>query len=514
MTAHGMTSRRTFLAQTAASALGVALLDACADAPAPTPGSVPAPVPVPDDIGALARSIQGTVVLPTADTYDASRLLYNTRFDAVRPLAVVKCQSPGDVQKALGWARRNGVHIAARSGGHSYGGFSTTSGLVLDVRGMAQIEVDTTKNTVRAGAGASLIDIYDALFAHGLALTAGSCPTVGIAGHALGGGYGLIARKFGLTSDNLLEVEMVTAAGDLVTCNDEQHADLFWACRGGGGGQFGVVTSLTLRVYPVSEASFFILTWAWPDAAKVVDAWQAWAPYAPDELTSLCGLFCRPGTEPWVRVIGTYLGPVAELEQLLLPMLSPKLGTPATQVVESDSYENITLMWAGCESTAAACHLAPQGTLERETYRAKSDYVTEQLPLSAIEIMMEWVAARANTSAVGCILLDAYGGALSQVAPDATAFVHRDPLYSCQYIAYEHPSDPPLAQQKNRDGLNELYASLRPYMSGAAYQNYIDPDLADAHHAYYGANLPRLLEVKAKYDPQNVFRFAQSLPVT
>ncbi|MDC0740791.1 FAD-binding oxidoreductase [Polyangium mundeleinium] len=503
MTAHCLTSRRTFLTQTAAGALGVALLDACADTPAP----------VPDDIGALARSVQGTVVVPADEAYDASRLLYNTRFDAVRPLAVVKCKSASDVQKALGWARRNSVHIAARSGGHSYGGFSTTSGLVLDVRDMATIEVDTTNHTVLVGAGASLIDIYGALFAHGLALTAGTCPTVGIAGHALGGGYGLISRKFGLTSDNLLEIQLVTAAGDLLTCNDKQNTDLFWACRGGGGGQFGVVTSLKLQVYAVSEASYFRLIWGWPDAAKVVDAWQAWAPYAPDELTSLCGLFCRPGKEPWVRVIGMYLGPVAALEKLLLPMLSPALGTPTTTVVEADSYENITLMWAGCESTAAACHLAPQGTLEREIYRAKSDYVTEPLPAAAIDIMMEWVAARATATATGYILLDAYGGALSRVAPDATAFVHRAPLFSCQYLAYERPTDTPETQQENRDGLNDLHASLRPYMSGEAYQNYIDPDLADWQHAYYGGNLPRLLQVKAKYDPQNVFRFAQSLPV-
>ncbi|MDI1442602.1 FAD-binding oxidoreductase [Polyangium sp. 6x1] len=511
MTAHGLTSRRTFLTQTAAGALGVALLDACGDAPAPLPGTAPAPVP--DDIGALARSLQGTVVLPKDDAYDASRLLYNTRFDAVHPQAIVKCRSPGDVQKALEWARRNGIHIAARSGGHSYGGFSTTSGLVLDVRDMAQIEVDTTEPTVLVGAGAALIDIYDALFAHGLALTAGTCPTVGIAGHALGGGYGLISRKFGLASDNLLEVELVTAAGELLTCNDEEHTDLFWACRGGGGGQFGVVTSLKLRVHPVNEASYFILTWDWPDAAKVVDAWQAWAPYAPDELTSLCGLFGRPGDKPWVRVIGTYLGPVAALAQLLLPMLAPGLGTPTKQVVEADSYENITRMWAGCESTAAACHLAPQGTLERETYRAKSDYVTEPLPAAAIDLMMQWVAARASATATGAILLDAYGGALRNVAPDATAFVHRDPLFSCQYLGYERPTDTPEAQQENREGMNDMYASLRPYMSGAAYQNYIDPDLADWQHAYYGANLPRLLEVKAKYDPENVFRFAQSLPV-
>src|SRR5947207_5858469 len=181
----------------------------------------------------LARTLDGTVVARGAAGYAQARLLVSTRFDAVHPKAVVFCESVADVQKTVHWARRHHVHVVPRSGGHSYGGYSTTPGVVVDVSRIAGVRVDPTGRAATVGAGARLIDVYEALWQHGLTIPAGSCPTVGIAGLTLGGGVGLSARKLGLTCDRLRSARLVLASGVAVHCSVTQHRDLFWALRGG-----------------------------------------------------------------------------------------------------------------------------------------------------------------------------------------------------------------------------------------------------------------------------------------
>lgn len=471
---------------------------------------------MPDDsLEALAKSLQGSIVARRDATYDQDRLLFNTRFDGLRPALIAFCETSADVQKTIAWARRHQLEIAARSGGHSYAGYSTGSGVVIDLRRMAKLDIDLSAQTITVGSGAVLIDVYAALWAEGLTIAAGSCPTLGMAGHTLGGGYGLISRKFGTASDNLLALELVTAAGDILSCSAAANDDLFWACRGGGGGNFGVVTSLTLQAHPVSMAAYFTFTWDWPDASAVVAAWQAWAPNAPDELTALCQLSVVGGGSPRVSVSGQYLGAVEDLTALLTPIAD--VGTPTSMVIDQDSCENLILMWADCYGTVPECHLQsqdPEGKLTRSTYRAKSDYVTTPLPTAGIQALMAWIEARQQSDGAGFggILLDSYGGALNRVAADATAFVHRDRLFSIQYIASERPADSRAVLEANLAWINGVHAAMRPYVSGYAYQNYIDADLTDWQHAYYGANWSRLVSVKAKYDPDDVFRFAQSIP--
>ena len=189
---------------------------------------------------------------------------------------------PPTWSRAVQWAVSNGVPLRARSGGHSYAGFSTLSGGVqLDLRNLRGISVDTRNRTATIGAGSQLIDVYAALAAHGVTIPAGSCPSVGIAGHALGGGMGLAGRQFGLTTDNILSAQIVTADGRVRTASSKSNPDLYWALRGGGGGNFGVVTSLTLRVHPVpGTVAGFIVNWPWSQAANALAAWQAWAPHA------------------------------------------------------------------------------------------------------------------------------------------------------------------------------------------------------------------------------------------
>ena len=199
------------------------------------------------------------------------------------------------------------MRIVPRSGGHSYGGYSSTSGVIVDVSRLNGVSLDSVRRAV-VGAGARLIDVYDGLWQHGRTVPAGSCPTVGIAGLALGGGVGLASRKYGLTCDNLLEATVVLANGTAVVANARQHPDLYWALRGGGGGNFGIVTRLVFRTHPVGQVATYALEWPWSDAAKVVQAWQKLAPHAPDGLFSVLNLNAVVGGHARITSAGQFFG--------------------------------------------------------------------------------------------------------------------------------------------------------------------------------------------------------------
>jgi FAD/FMN-containing dehydrogenase len=462
--------------------------------------------------GELARTLRGDVVLPSDSSYTEARVLFNTRFDAVHPRAIVLCETLEDVGRTMLWARKHGIRIVPRSGGHSYGGYSTSSGVVVDVSRLNKVTLDSRRHAI-IGAGARLIDVYDELWQHGRTVPAGTCPTVGIAGLALGGGIGFAARKFGLTCDNLVEVTVVTASGRTVVCNAREHADLYWACRGGGGGNFGIVTRLVFRTHPVDRVATYTIQWPWADARRVVQAWQSWAPHAPDGLFSVLNLNAVGGTRslPQITSAGQFFGSREQLESLILPLTNA--GTPTRVSVASRTYMDAVRYWSGCSGTVAQCHLQPQGQLGRGTFKGKSDYANRPLSTRGIDTLVRQIEARQPAGpGSGIVLLDSAGGAINRVRKDATAFVHRDALFSMQYLAYWQASDPPSVAAANLNFLRRFHAAMRPFVSGFAYQNYIDPELSNWRHAYYGSNFRRLVAVKRRYDPGNVFHFRQSIP--
>jgi FAD/FMN-containing dehydrogenase len=474
-----------------------------AGAPVPWWRLVPSAEASDPRVRALARELRGDVVGRGDAGYDAACVLFNTRFDGIKPLAVAFCETAADVEKTLVWARRHGIRPAVRAGGHSYAGYSSTPGVVIDVTRMSGVAVAADGRTATIGAGARLVDVYNRLWQRRRTIPAGSCPTVGVAGLALGGGIGFASRKLGATCDNLLELRLVDGRGRLLVCSEREHPDLFWACRGGGGGNFGVVTSFRFRVHPVGTVTTFVVDWPWSDAARVVAAWQRWAPHAPDGLFSVLSVGVGDA-EPRVRVVGQLLGPKAGLD--LGPVTNA--GTPTRVASTERAYLDAVRMWAGCRGTIAECHVSPKGVLSRSTFAAKSDYANRPLTSTGIGTLLRAVEARQRQGGSGNVLLDSYGGAINRVAKAATAFVHRDALFSFQYFSSWEAT---ASGAVNLAWLRQTRAAMHPHVSGFAYQNYIDPELGGWEHAYYGTNYRRLQAVKAAYDPENLFRFAQSI---
>jgi hypothetical protein len=473
----------------------------------------------PPEWSALAGMLTGSVVVPSDAAYPSSVELYNELF-APQPAAVAYCATAVDVQRCVAFTRAQGIDLTARSGGHSYGGYSSCPGLVIDVSSLNAVSLEPGMRHATVGAGAQLIDIYSQLGAGGVLLPGGSCPTVGIAGLALGGGIGVFGRAYGLTCDNIASLEVVTADGSLRTCSPASHSDLYWASRGGGGGNFGVVTSFTFDVHPIPDVTLFTLEWSWGEAAIVLDSWLRWIPTTPDELWSNCQLASNgtPGGGT-VKVTGVFAGSTAACASALATLHAAVGAAPTYQFVGPEDYMRATLIEAGCDGlTVEQCHLPSRnegGALSRSAFRAKSSFVDAPLPATATAAMITAVDALATEvpGVGGGIVFDSYGGAINRLAATDTAFVHRDAVACAQYsVTFGSARPSPSIVAAAQTWLEQTQSSFAPFARGS-YQNYIDPTLPDWAQAYYGTNLSRLMEVKRAYDPDDLFHFAQSVPL-
>src|SRR6201995_2313612 len=499
-----------------ASAAGTTQGGATSGAGAAAPTATPSPSLA--DWTALGRDLSGPLVRPGESAYTVSKRLFDPRFDSLHPAGIAYCRNPHDVATCLAFVRKFGLPVAARCGGHSYAGWSSGSGLVIDVTRMSGMNVSGRNATV--GAGTRLIGFYNGLAADGRGVPGGSCPTVGIAGLALGGGIGVVSRAYGLTSDNVKSMQIVTADGQVRTCNSGQNSDLFWACRGGGGGNFGVVTSFTFGTHPAGEIVLFFLSWPWSQAARVISAWQSWAPHAPDALWSNLHLAAAPGgSVPSIQVGGTYLGSLSAAAAQLDKLYAAAGSHPSSPFMETTSWLHAMLGEAGwARRSVGESHLptqTPAGKLARASEFAKSDFFTKPLNSHGIGTLLAGVEkfqrAGGAPGASGGIAFDALGGAVNRVAAGATAFVHRDALFDAQYTTTWPIGAAAAAVARQHAWQQSFWQSMRPFASGQAYQNYIDPALVNWRQAYYGANLTRLTQVKAKYDPHRVFTFPQAV---
>jgi FAD/FMN-containing dehydrogenase len=494
--------------------LGIAgMLAACSGGtPAPTPsgtrasGRIGTATPTagattsgsgPDSWEALAAATTGALLRSGARGWDAARKTENPRYDDADPRGILRVADTDDVVAGLAFARNTSTPVALRSGGHSYTGWSAGGAagtdvprsLVISTAGLDDVRVSGDSATI--GPGARLADVYAVLDRAGRAIGSGSCPTVGIGGLTLGGGVGVLVRSFGLTADQLTGATIVTADGTVHEVSSTREPDLFWACRGGGGGTVGVVTSLTFRTQPAPPVLLFGITFPWSAAAAVVRAWQDWAPTADRQLWSTLKLLGgeRHAGGPSVTVSGVWTGTKSGADASVDGFIAATGATPTQHTADELTYG------------AAMQRLA--GTAVRVSEAATSSIGTAALPDAQIAVLVQQAERAGSVPGMteGGVSLDALGGAVSDVGRTDTPFPWRSALCTVQYTAvFADGADPTPFDQYVRG----FRAAMHPAWGDTAYANYCDAAITDPS-AYFDLNTSRLHRIAELADPDGVF---------
>lgn len=448
-----------------------------------------------DDIPQLT----GRIVYPDSKEYHTARLTAN--FYASKnstPRVIVYCQKLEDVQNAVIWARHNNVPIRIRSGGHCHQAFSTSSNtIVVDVSEMKLIEIDTSKNQATIQSGATNKELYSTLFEHGLTFAGGTCGDVAISGLVLSGGIGPLYRRAGLSCDTLLALDIVNAEGKLLhVTKDNEHKDLFWALCGGGGGNFGIVTSLTLKLFPIAPVTWFQITWDWSQPiGQVISKWQQFFSKVDEKWFSHLDLWSKAFPKDLLRkspvkVLGIYWGAPADAKAALQLLLS--IGKPASQSFEQVSWHHA--VQAIESSTAVFLTKQPE-------YKSTGAFINEMLPQSAIDALVTTLQDSKWP------LLNALVCTLGASVTNDNAYYYRDAKF---FINYTMQWLDPENDIQCIGEVDALRKKLSPYTKGD-YVGNPDLHLKEYMIEYYGENAKRLKEIKKKYDPRNTFHFEQSI---
>lgn len=449
---------------------------------------------------ARSAELTGRVVRRGDADHASARLCYNRLFTH-DPTVIVFAQETQDVVNALGWARQNDVPLRVRSGGHCLEGWSTVDdGLVIDVSEMKSATIDIVANTATVGAGLNQLEAVTALGAAGFAAPTGTEGTVGLVGATLGGGFGLLTRNFGMASDNLVAAEVVVASNtvgaEAITVDVDNNSDLLWALRGAGNGNFGIVTSLTYRIRPLTQTVYVTATWQrLDDLPEVFEAWQRTAPHTDNRLTSQLEIL-----RDQISLIGVLAtGSEDEATELLAPILS--VGSPDVSVTSaswSDTYTRFQIPPAD----------------EAANWKFTSQFISDPFPAEAIAVVCSFMSTAPTPECN--YFTNAFGGVVADSDPSGgSAFAHRNALF------YAEPgagwgvrggipaTDDPLTATCQA-WIAEFGRALAPFVNGA-YVNVPNAGMPDWETAYWGPNVDRLRAVKAKYDPTNVFSFEQSI---
>jgi FAD/FMN-containing dehydrogenase len=445
-------------------------------------------------IDRLRGAVSGRILVPGDVDYDDSRRVFNGRIDR-RPAVVLQCKGADDVSVGLAFAREAGLEVAVRGGGHSIAGFSVCDdGLVIDLSPMKQIDVSPRENRARVAAGARWGDLDTATQAHGLAVPGGVVSTTGVAGLTLGGGFGYLSRKYGLSCDNLVGADVVTASGKVLRASEQENPDLFWALRGGGG-NFGVVTSFEFGLHPVSGTVVGIYAYPLERGVDVLRHYYEFTKDQPDDLSSGFVIWNIYPDHPifppelygmkLAVILAAHVGPVDEAKEVLAPLGA--LGGAAFQMTVRMPYRILQRAQDGD---------IPWGT--RVYWKsAYFDAVTDRV---AETIMTHAAAAK---SPLAGLALYTHGGAIARVGEDETAYPHRDAKFMCVISsACSDPTD----DDTHVSWARGLYDALEPMASPGAYLNLSGDEGASGVRQSYGdAKYQRLAELKALYDPDNVF---------
>lgn len=440
-------------------------------------------------VESLRSRLTGQLVLPDDPGYDASRSVWNGAVDR-KPAMIVYCESAAEVIETLQFIRSRNLPSSIRAGGHNIAGCSVRDGgVVIDVSRMKRIEVDPARRVARAEAGLTLGEFDRATQAHGLATTMGVNSDTGVAGLTLGGGFGKLARKYGLACDNLIAADIVTADGRLRRASATEEPGLFWALRGGGG-NFGIVTSFEYRLHAVGPTLLAgSLAYGFAQAREAMRFYANFARQAPDELSLDAALATAPTGERSFRVSACYAGPVEEGERILEPLR--QFGPPAEDAIRPIPYLEIQ---SGNDETFA----------RGKRYYWKAQFLRD-LTDGAIDGLLD---AYATAPATSLLVLQHLGGAIARAPKAETAYVNRDALYDCFPIAiWEDPSQ----DRTNIEWARGAWNAIRPFSTGGVYVNNLGDEGDDRVRAAYGENYPRLQALKRQYDPANVFRSNQNV---
>jgi FAD/FMN-containing dehydrogenase len=441
------------------------------------------------DIKSFRSAFHGQVFEPADAGYNEARQIWNVSISK-HPRLIARCSGVADVIAAVTFARANNLLTAIRGGGHNVGGRALCDdGLVIDLSRMKSVFVDPASRTVRVQGGATLGDVDRETHVFGLAIPCGIVPKTGIGGLTLGGGVGWLIRKYGMTVDNLLSAQVVTADGKVLTASASENEDLFWALRGGGG-NFGVVTSFEFQAHPVATVLGGLLVYPRPAAVDVIRHFRDFMASAPDELTAYVALLHGPDGSPIVGVIPCYCGNLSDGERILQPLR--KFGSPVMDTVQPMPFPVMQGL------------LGPSFPDGNQNYWKST--MQRELPDDAISAIVE----HANTlsSPLSAAVLEYYGGAAGRVSNEATAFPHRDLPWDILFIAQWTDEK---QTKMHRDWARSGEEMLRPYSQNAHLLSALDVETEDVIKTAFGPNLDRLAAIKKKYDPTNFFRVNQNI---
>ena len=438
----------------------------------------------------LRERLRGQLVLPGEGGYDEARKVWNGMVDK-KPAIIACCAAATDVVEAVRFARDRGIMISVRGGGHNITGNAVCEGgMVIDLSRMKNIQVDPERRTARAEAGLTLGAFDAATQAFGLATTMGINSDTGLSGLTLGGGIGRLGRKYGLACDNLLAGQVVTADGSVLRASATENSDLFWGLRGGGG-NFGVVTALEYEVHPVGPRILGgLLLYDFRRAEEVLRFYHEFSSTAPDEVSADAVLLTAPDGEKMLAISACYVGPIADGERALRPLRT--FGPPTADQVAPIAY---TELQASADGLFVGGH----------RYYWKAQFLKE-IEGAAIEALVDGFAT--VPSAMSLAVLQQVGGAIGRVPGDATAYANRDAAYDCFPISiWQNPTE----DERNIGWARELWTAMRPFSTGGVYVNNLGDEGEDRVRAAYGGNYDRLVELKTKYDPTNLFRLNQNI---
>jgi len=435
--------------------------------------------------------LRGTLLRPGMTAYEEARRVHNAMIDK-RPALIARCAGVADVVRAVNFARENALLVAVRGGGHNVAGLAVCDGgIVIDLSGMKGIRVDPASQTVRAEGGVTWGELDHETQAFGLGTTGGAVSTTGIAGLTLGGGLGALMRKHGLACDNVLSIDVVTADGLVLTASATENVDLFWALRGGGG-NFGIATTFEYRLHPVGTVLGGLVLYPIDRARDMLAFYRDFTATAPDELTAYAALLTSPAGVPVAAIFVCYAGPLATGETLLRPIR--EFGPPMADLISPMPYAAIQRTF---DSTAPSGHL---------NYW-KSTFAQELAP----EVTDELVAAYAIVpSSLSSVVIEHLGGAVGRVNEGDTAFSHRRMPYSITAASLWRQAS---QSEKNIAWTRRLWDAIRAPTSDAVYANYLSEG-EQRTSAAYGSNYERLVAVKNRYDPTNLFRVNQNIKPT